>query len=75
MSLTVSCTQPANSLSGFHLLARPSGAIYNIDCKILFFLVGRGAIFQRGNTCNGSASVRSKQMTPNSNFRLLMHFL
>src|ERR1700723_1596475 len=38
MSLVADTPLPANSPSGFHLLAKPSGATCNIDCKYCFFL-------------------------------------
>jgi uncharacterized protein len=38
MSLTAETALPVNSPPRFHLLAKPSGATCNIDCKYCFFL-------------------------------------
>jgi sulfatase maturation enzyme AslB (radical SAM superfamily) len=38
MSLVADTPLPVNSPPSFHLLAKPSGATCNIDCKYCFFL-------------------------------------
>jgi SEC-C motif len=38
MSLVADTALPVNSPPSFHLLAKPSGATCNIDCKYCFFL-------------------------------------
>jgi hypothetical protein len=38
MSLAADTPLPVNSPPSFHLLAKPSGATCNIDCKYCFFL-------------------------------------
>jgi len=38
MNDSISQQRPANAPPGFHLLAKPTGAVCNLDCKYCFFL-------------------------------------
>ena len=38
MELTTDPVRPVNTLRHFHVLAKPTGAICNLDCKYCFFL-------------------------------------